>query len=211
MGHLLTSGHQYGVLITIVWLIYRGCAALFLVAAWKKGRGVATFEFALEEYQLLPRVITRVVARTIIVLEAVVGISLLVPSLAKAGAAIASALLAGFALAMTINLLRGRQIACGCAGGTSQSTISWVRVLENASLAIVLLSSLLTSAARPPVWTNTLADLFAVLSIVLFQEMQLVRANGLSRQERRDALQSLRERTSCDGRSVAVKIRGTGE
>ena len=60
------------------------------------------------------------------------GLGVTVSSLAAAPLVL---LLAGFSMAMAVNLARGRLVSCGCSGPTKSTPISWRLVARNALLA----------------------------------------------------------------------------
>lgn len=85
-------------------------------------------------YRLLPAVVSSVVAFILPWLELLTGVALLIGVAVRGAAALAVALLFAFAGAMTVNLLRGRRVACGC-GFDPATTISWWLVGRNLALA----------------------------------------------------------------------------
>lgn len=108
-------------------------ALLFLRAAWHKAHDYGRFLGFLADYRLVPELALGVFGRTLIGLEFVVVGCLLWPSATIYGAMGACALLGLYALAMAINLLRGRTlIECGC-GGSGQP-LSWLLVVRNGVL-----------------------------------------------------------------------------
>ena len=89
-------------------------AVILASAATHKLRAPARFASQLENYQLLPQALVRPVARILPWLEAVLAFTLLVPMARHFAALGAAALLASYALAIAINLWRGRRdIDCG--------------------------------------------------------------------------------------------------
>ncbi|MEX0738347.1 MAG: MauE/DoxX family redox-associated membrane protein [Pseudohongiella sp.] len=146
-------------LLTIV--IATSLALLFLLAARHKISAHRRFEAQLAAYRLLPDALISPAARVLPWLEIAVAISLLFAVTRPVGAVLAATLLAVYALAMGINLSRGRsQIDCGC-GDTPQS-LSGLLVLRNCVLAIGALMLLAPVAARP---LNILDMVFAVLFV----------------------------------------------
>lgn len=84
-------------------------------------------------YGLLPQSLVAPVGLTLPWLETALGAGLLVGVALPWLLTVAIALLLAFALAMSLNLLRGRVIPCGCQGTTT--TISWPLVARNLLLA----------------------------------------------------------------------------
>jgi hypothetical protein len=98
-------------------------------------------------YRLLPEGLAGSAAWMIVGLECLAALSLLSGWWLTAGATLAIGLLAGFALAMAINLTRGRrEIDCGCFQLGLRQRLSAGLVMRNLVLAIILLP-LLTAAA----------------------------------------------------------------
>jgi hypothetical protein len=106
---------------------------LFTHAAWLKASDFHVFQGRVRDYRVLPAAIDTTVSGAIVGAEAAVPVMLLIPGQAIYGAVLAMALLAVYAMAMTINLLRGRRhIRCGC--GAAPQPLSWSLVVRNAFL-----------------------------------------------------------------------------
>ena len=105
-----------------------GFAAALAVGVLLIGSGVGKYLTGrfirdLANYQVLPRAAVPTAARVIPGVEILVGAAMLTSPSAALPAIAAAALFAGYAGAVTVNLLRGRRIACGCHG--SERVISW--------------------------------------------------------------------------------------
>jgi uncharacterized membrane protein YphA (DoxX/SURF4 family) len=112
-------------------------SALFLFAGLAKLNRRAEFETAVRNYSLLPGRLVRPVARTLPAAEIAAG-ALLAVGLATAVVAGALAmLLVVFAVAVAVNLLRGRSIDCGCYGVVAERRIGWVTVARDIALFAV--------------------------------------------------------------------------
>lgn len=114
-----------------------GAGVLALVFARSAAHKLTEFSFfsaTLGEYRLLPRVLVGPTAIALTVAEALAIVFLIIPDTRAAGAMLAGVLLSLYAMAMTINLRRGRsRIDCGC-GGSGQM-ISWPLAARNSVLA----------------------------------------------------------------------------
>lgn len=120
-----------------------GFAILLLGAAWHKLSARATFAAALEDYRLLPASLVPAAATALPVGEAALAAAWLSGAAGVAVAASTALLMALYALAIAINLLRGRaHIGCGCGfGGRSDDgqSLSWSLVGRNTVLAVLAL------------------------------------------------------------------------
>ena len=95
-----------------------GLAVLFIGAAWHKLSNFSRFEAVLIDYQLLPAFVSAPLAFLIPVVELALGLGWIWGSLPRMTAAASVLLLATYAIAITINLVRGRvYIDCGCGFG----------------------------------------------------------------------------------------------
>jgi len=108
-------------------------ALVFLVAGAGKLGHREELEGVIANYRVLPRALAGPFSRVLGPLEILIGLALLAGSLASPLAETAAALLLGaFALAMGINLRRGRaHIDCGCFRGTLRQTLRIELVLRN--------------------------------------------------------------------------------
>ena len=94
------------------------------------------FAVAIYNYKLLPECAINLSAIFLPWLEVLITISL-VSGIFKRGASVISALLfLTFATALTINLVRGLDISCGCFGASS-GNISWLYLARDLSLFCV--------------------------------------------------------------------------
>ncbi len=125
-------------------------AGLFATAAAAKLRRREAFEGIVANYRLLPPALVAPFARLLPWAELVTAGLLLLPATARLGALAAGLLLAVFAAAMAINILRGRTaIDCGCFVGFTRQRIGWSLVVRNLLLVGACGVLLLPPAARP--------------------------------------------------------------
>jgi hypothetical protein len=121
-------------------------ALVFLAAAAAKMRHWTVFPGIVANYRLLPPFLVGPVAIVLPPVEAAIGAALPTGLLAPVAEAAAVLLLAAFAAAMAINLLRGRgHIDCGCFQGTLKQELRWALVSRN----VLLLALLLFVGAAP--------------------------------------------------------------
>lgn len=137
----------------IVKAISIGLGLMFLVAAWHKLADSAAFRIALIEYELLPGALVAPLSRVIPLAEILLGGSWLLASDVQSTTAIASAtLLAVYALAIAVNIRRGRvHFDCGCGfGGKSddEQYLSVGLIFRNLVLMGAALLTLLPAGTR---------------------------------------------------------------
>ena len=161
-----------------VWTARLALAAVFAMAAFAKLRALDEFVGVVHNYRILPERLARPVAYALPPLEAAIAVALLLEATRRAGAVAAAGLLALFALAMAVNLARGRvEIDCGCFAATLRQRISWALVGRN--LVLIGLAALALSpntAVRALTWldvfTIVAASLSAVLLYVAFTQLR---------------------------------------
>ena len=151
-----------GATLAVRWMV----AAVFLLAVVHKTRSVVAFSATLRSYQLLPDVLTGVVAYLLIAAEAVTAVALLLNI--NDGAVAAASLLLLYAIAMLINLLRGRRdIDCGCSGPALRQPLSFHLVVRNLLLAGLAMLTLAGGGSRELTALDFFTALMAMLSFAL--------------------------------------------
>ena len=114
-------------------------ALMFLSGAVGKARHFTAFQGVLGNYRLLPQFLLVPAAIILPPLEAATAAGLLLGWAAPWPAVAAMILLTLFALAMGINILRGRHdIDCGCFQTALKQHLSWMLVVRNALLVLLL-------------------------------------------------------------------------
>ena len=124
-------------------------AFVFVVAAVPKLLDLRGFEAAVENYALLPTRLVRPVTRALPWVELISAGALIVGVAVAPIALLASLLLLAFATAISVNLLRGRRIDCGCQGTIAPRTLSWPLVLRDVALAAM---AIITGLVNPHVF-----------------------------------------------------------
>ena len=120
-------------------LLVASLMILFASAALHKLRHFEQFETVFKAYDLLPRPTRRYATRAVPWLELGVALGLPARSSRPFAAVGGIVLLLAYALAMTINLRRGRYgLACGCGGADEERPIAAWMVWRNALLALFL-------------------------------------------------------------------------
>lgn len=150
-------------------------ALLFASAALHKVRDLPLFTEIVRAYRILPG--AAALAWVVAALECAVAATLLVPAVRPAGALAGAGLLLLYALAMGVNLARGRrELDCGCGGPSERRPIAPWMVGRNAALAAALGSIALPWSARPlqPVDFLTVAAGTAVAALLYMSADRLL-------------------------------------
>lgn len=130
-----------GTLELIATAVQVGIGLVFASAGIGKAIRWHQFKGMLEAYRLMPSALVPLAALLLVPIEIVVGGALAGGWNVFAFSILASMLLAIFAAAMTINLVRGRRsIDCGCFQSTRQ-TLRWRLVIRNVVCAVAVLAA----------------------------------------------------------------------
>lgn len=106
---------------------------VFLWAGIEKIIAPQEFAIAIDNYRLLPEGMINLVAVVLPWLELLLGMALIAGYLVRGSALLSAMLFLVFAGALTINLVRGLDISCGCFGG-SAGKINWLYLIRDGSL-----------------------------------------------------------------------------
>ncbi len=142
-------------------------ALLFASAALHKARDVALFAQVLAAYRVLPGAAR--LAWLVPLTEVLVSAGLLLPGTRTTAALVGAGLLVLYALAMAVNLMRGRrELSCGCGGANERRPIGAWMVWRNLLLAGALALVTLPWTVRPlqPVDFLTVAAGVAVAALI---------------------------------------------
>ena len=134
-------------------------ALVFATAATGKIRHRNELVGVVANYRLLPEPLTVPVAWMIVCLETLTALLLATGVRLEAGAALAIALLCAFAIAMGINLARGRrEIDCGCFQSGLRQRLSVGLIMRNLLLSAALtpLFAAATPFVQPLQWVDGL-------------------------------------------------------
>jgi len=147
-------------LLAAVSVAARVCVGLvFLLAAMQKASHWRVLAGVVANYRLLPRRMAWPAAAVLPPVEMILAILLLSMQFGPWPAAAAMALLGLFAVAMAINIARGRDhIDCGCGESFLRQTLNWPLVARNLLLAGLLAPSLaMTGGMNMPLVLNGVA------------------------------------------------------
>jgi hypothetical protein len=158
-------------------------AGLFASTAAHKVREGLRFEAQLAEYRLLPEVLVPLASRGLAVLEAALAVALLVPLSRDPAALAGGALLALYAAAIAVNLLRGRDhIDCGC-GDAATLLSPWLLVRNGALVAAAAVVALPQTERAFGVLDWVLIALGVTALILLWAVVELLLANASALRE----------------------------
>lgn len=151
----------------------RICLGLtLLVPAVAKLRRWSEFRGSVAAYRIGPEWSVMPLAILIPLAELASGLALVLGIGTTSAALTAFGLLLMFALAMAVNLLRGRShIDCGCFQSSSRQTLDWRLVTRNGILCGVAVVLMLSPASGVPDWTTALpaAVVFYLLQLALLE------------------------------------------
>ena len=148
----------------IVAHVLRACfALLFAAAALHKLRDLSAFRDTVARYELLPSRLARPAAALVVAAELTVAATI---TLVPWTSLVAAAMLALYALAIAINLARGRSdLDCGCMGPAAHTPISNRLVVRNTVLVALALALSTPVAPRALVWVDALTVLAATAAL----------------------------------------------
>ncbi|MEP6547285.1 MAG: MauE/DoxX family redox-associated membrane protein [Gammaproteobacteria bacterium] len=148
---------------------------VFLTAAYGKFRHWTAFQGVVANYRLLPEVLIAPAVYLLPLVEALLGTALLL-GLGSPGPELGSAaLLMLFALAMGINIARGRRhIDCGCFQSALKQSLSWKLVIRNVALALLLGMAVLTREGPSDLFMLVNGLLVGVVLFVILQSLAIL-------------------------------------
>jgi uncharacterized membrane protein YphA (DoxX/SURF4 family) len=135
-------------MLALRWIL----AGIFLRSGLSKTGGLAEFRTAVGNYRLLPAALVAPVAITLPFAEIGGAVLLIVGVLPVIVAALLAALLVVFAVAIAVNLSRGRVFDCGCGGTVAPQLISWRHVVTDLVLAAVAAAVAIVLPAALNLW-----------------------------------------------------------
>ena len=169
-------------------LIVACVALLFAGAAIHKLRDLRRFEEIFAAYGLVPLPAGSPLARAVPLLEALVAAGLLFDPSRPAATRVGIVLLLAYAVAMAVNLLRGRRdLACGCGGPDDRRPIAAWMVWRNTMIATLAGLAMLPHSPRPLIPTDLVTIGFGTAAcalVYLCLDRLLGRSGGLSAQLR---------------------------
>lgn len=116
------------------WVARITLAAVFGIAAVPKLLDPAGFAGAIDNYHLLPTLVTRIAAVGLPMLELCTAIAVLISRLTRGASAVAAFLLMAFSAAMVQAIVRDIDLDCGCFGTSTELGVNWWTVARNLGL-----------------------------------------------------------------------------
>lgn len=149
---------------------------IFLLSAGVKLRSPLTFARNVAEYEIVPAIVARGSALMLISLEVFLAIAFLTGWLTNVVLPVAITTLCLFFIAVTINLRRGRRIACGCFGDISEQislrTLARLSLLLATVLLLLILKETtevqLPDLTQMPLDSSTLTYLMQTSLLAIF-------------------------------------------
>jgi len=149
-------------------LLVAVAALLFGSAALHKLRDLKRFDEIFAAYGVLSAISRRHLSWLVPVLESATALGLLADMTRPYAAALGALLLLSYAIAIGINLRRGRRdLACGCGGPDERRPIAPWMVWRNALLALVVSSTSAPWSARPLGFTDAVTVVFGLATLAL--------------------------------------------
>lgn len=159
-----------GVIDTLALVARLILGGFLLPSALGKLRDRSGFVQGTIDYQILPEPIARRFALVLPWVELVLALALLAGVALPLTGAATALLLLSFIVAVTINLQRGRAIACHCHGITGTKTISWGTIARNVLLLLLtlpLIDGALDLSRLAPRWRTDLMLLITPAPLLL--------------------------------------------
>ena len=148
-------------------------------AALHKIADPGRFEGVLADYRLAPEATLPWLRRGIPLVEAGCALALVVPGSRTLGGVAAAGLLLAYALAMAVNLVRGRrEIDCGCGG--APEPLGWGLVARNLGLVLALAPAVASAGTLPGPGATLAAWVPAVFGLLAW----LAAEQGMANQAR---------------------------
>ncbi|MDQ2894379.1 MAG: hypothetical protein M3Y09_01830 [Actinomycetota bacterium] len=162
--------HDPGVVQALIYSIQLAVGATFAVAVVPKLYRPSRFRRIVAGYDLFPQ-LAAVAAIAVMAAEASIAVALLTGLLMAVVLPLALGVVALFAFATGVNLARGRNVECGCFGGSEEriSARSLARLLV-LGLALACLATALATGTAHPTTASWLAS-HATASLAYFVEV----------------------------------------
>jgi len=115
-------------------------AYIFIVSGYSKLKDLNIFTQAVDSYRILPQIIIRPFSLALPWFELLLGIAVGIGLYVRVSSVMLVLLLCMFAIALSINIFRGRNIDCGCFGKKRPQKINWNLVARDGILIFILVA-----------------------------------------------------------------------
>jgi hypothetical protein len=161
--------HARMVLDPAIGILVLACVALlFASAGVHKLRDIGRFDEIFAAYEIVPAAWGTMISRLVPILEIAVAVGLAVKVSRPYAAAFGIVMLAGYAVAIAVNLRRGRRdLACGCGGPGDRRPIAAWMIGRNAVIALAAAAVFTAWSARPLSATDGITVAFGLLTVAL--------------------------------------------
>ncbi len=109
---------------------------MFVYAAWDKVLQPAGFAMSVRGYKIIPFALSNLFALSVSWTELVAGVMLILGIFTRKAAASIAILLVMFIVAITLVIVRGMTVDCGCFSAEGGASTSWILILRNIALLI---------------------------------------------------------------------------
>lgn len=124
-------------------------SVIFASAASHKLKNLSWFRLQVQEYELVPKLLVPIVALILPIIEVIAALGLLWSISRPYAGVLGLVLISLYALAITINLLKGRvDIDCGCSGPAMKQPLQSGLLVRNLFLAIFAFGSIFPNFER---------------------------------------------------------------
>jgi putative oxidoreductase len=143
------------IVVSIQVILSMGLAITFFASAIPKLLYPKSFILAVLEYRVLPTRLSWLYARLLPPLELLLALLLLSGTAVRSSAIVVALLLLSFMTAVSINLVRGRDLDCHCFGKTHRRSIGWGLLLQDGALlsAAIALAVITGTWIAPVPWS----------------------------------------------------------
>jgi hypothetical protein len=149
-------------------LMATSLALLFASAGAHKLRDLGQFEQIFSAYGLIPAGLPARISRLVPILEIAVAAGLVIKASRPYAGALGILLLSAYAIAIAVNLRRGRRdLACGCGGPDERRPIAGWMVWRNLMIALAAVVVFAPWTNRPLSLTDGITIVFGLLTTAL--------------------------------------------
>ncbi|HXV13984.1 MAG TPA: MauE/DoxX family redox-associated membrane protein [Candidatus Krumholzibacteria bacterium] len=107
---------------------------MFLYAAWDKVLQPAGFAMSVRGYKIIPFALSNLFALGVSWTELIAGLMLILGIFTRKAAGAIAILLVMFIVAISMVIVRGMTVDCGCFGSEGGSSTSWLLIVRNIAL-----------------------------------------------------------------------------